>query len=1051
MKKIYSLLAVASLCTLTMFAAKSYVMAAAEGEDAGTDAPASEIQGTPFKLSAGSGCDIPLPSGTPVTYNFSGQWNSVELVPNTFKVEEVDSVVIKFAEAPACYYNVPYKKSADGDIATWNAVGDQEGKTQWNIAVTEDIYGLWIQNTQEGPSSFVFLEAYSVKKDGTHEPIKLNCGWGASTRVDVEMTSATATLSGKWGGVTVSNDILGKEGRKTLRIYTDEETDLTDFPIQWCIKTVDGTDAWPQIGVINAHYAECKIDDTLQSIFLQYTDDQTRTLGIKAITWELSEIPVVEPGDYIVKNVATGKYLGGANSWGTQASLVDHGSIFTLTILEDGKYTLDSHTYNSDAQHFLGNNAYVDANAYGFNLYRVEGGVAIAIDENNAFGAPAEGSALATGLAYDDAAAAWEFISYDQMIASLKNATETSPLDATFAIKAPNFNRNHYTKETYPWIVSDDCINKNLQGGMNENKCAESYHSTFDIYQILTGMPNGVYALQAQGFYRADGEFTNTPVFYINEETGEFPVRTGSENSMNDASNSFSAGKYSINLIYVQVENGEIRLGVKNETETNLWCIWDNFELTYYGADANITDLKNAALIAKVDELLAEIKLLNEEYAETKMETSAKQALGYYADENNKPSVSNEEELNAAIETLTNVINNAKNSVNEYAQARKMADIYAKYAEGAGIALNMEDFDLNYENGTLSLEEGNPIINEYKTGLDQLIDEGKNITEDFIQNAGFETRNVEGWTAEGLHIAGNKNFPLMTGEDFVEMWTPGPGTLAEAKIEQTVTLPAGKYLLTAEAQLLQQGDATVTPEGFYLFAGDKQTWISNIATTFAVSFTLEEETEIALGAKVKSCTGNWASIDNFQLFAMNYDLTKEMFMKWDNYDATAKPVGDGNGAYDFGVSTGLPYGDDMVFGNKFADLTNYSVLALTVTEGTPCLFFNRPGMGCYQPGYIEIKSENSPYVIGVKENVWYIDLAKITVKDGYAHLNCIRGADWNYVTITEAKLYVKDNITTGINETFANTTQNGKFLQNGKIVIMKNGKAYTTTGTRILK
>lgn len=761
----------------------------------------------------------------------------------------------------------------------------------------------------------------------------------------------------------------------------------------------------------------------------------------------------IADGDYLIKNVATGKYLGGANSWGTQASLVDHGSIFTITKLEDGKYTLDSHTYNSEPQHFLGNGAYVDANAYGFNLYQVEGGVAIAIDENNAFGAPAEGSALATGLAYDDAAAAWEFIPYDQMIASLKDATETSPLDATFAIKAPNFNRNHYTKETYPWIVSDDCTNKNLQGGMNENMCAESYHSTFDIYQILTGMPNGVYALQAQGFYRADGEFTNTPVFYINEETGEFPVKTGSENSMNDASNSFSAGKYSINPIYVQVENGEIRLGVKNETETNLWCIWDNFELTYYGADANITDLKNAALIAKIDELLAEIKLLNEEYAETKMETSAKQALAYYADENNKPSVSNEEELNAAIETLTNVISNAKNSVAEYAQARKTADIYAKYAEGAGIALNMEDFDSNYENGTLSLEEGNPIANEYKAGLNQLISDGKNVTEDFIQNAGFETRNVEGWTAEGLHIAGNKNFPLMTGEDFVEMWTPGPGTLAEAKIEQTVTLPAGKYLLTAEAQLLQQGDATVTPEGFYLFAGDKQTWISNIATTFAVSFTLEEETEIALGAKIESCTGNWASIDNFQLFALksDCDLTKEMFMKWDNYDATANPVGEGNGAYDFGVSTGLPYGDDMVFGSKFADLTGYSVLALTVTEGTPWLFFNRPGMGGHQPGYIEINSENSPYVIGVKENVWYIDLAKITVKDGYVHLNCIRGADWNYVTITEAKLYVEDNITTGINETFANTTQNGKFLQNGKIVIMKNGKAYTTTGTRILK
>jgi hypothetical protein len=102
--------------------------------------------------------------------------------------------------------------------------------------------------------------------------------------------------------------------------------------------------------------------------------------------------------------------------------------------------------------------------------------------------------------------------------------------------------------------------------------------------QTITDVPNGVYELTAQGFYRQDGEDNdNMPVFYINDQTAEFPLMTGTENSMTDASHSFSEGKYTIEPIRVVVTDGTITVGAKNEANVNLWCIWDNFELNYYG------------------------------------------------------------------------------------------------------------------------------------------------------------------------------------------------------------------------------------------------------------------------------------------------------------------------------------------------------------------------------------------------------------------------------------------------------------------------------------
>ena len=181
-------------------------------------------------------------------------------------------------------------------------------------------------------------------------------------------------------------------------------------------------------------------------------------------------------------------------------------------------------------------------------------------------------------------------------LAEMADATPENPADATFLLQNPNFNRND--QRVAAWVVSDDCTNKNLNGGNNVNNCAESYHSTFTISQTITDAPKGTYELRAQGFYRQDNDATeDAPVFFINDKTTEVPVKTGEEGSMSAASESFTAGLYNCEPVAVFVENGTLTVGVK-ATGANQWVIFDNFRLTYYGSQntVGISEVNNNVL-----------------------------------------------------------------------------------------------------------------------------------------------------------------------------------------------------------------------------------------------------------------------------------------------------------------------------------------------------------------------------------------------------------------------------------------------------------------------
>lgn len=300
----------------------------------------------------------------------------------------------------------------------------------------------------------------------------------------------------------------------------------------------------------------------------------------------------LEAGNYILQNVATGKYFGGANSWGTRASLTDHPEYVTLAKLEDGAYTIESRYSNGEGQNFLGSNYFVDnGNPMALTITPVGEGIYTINctgDEGTGFLGYDGSTTILSGVLADgkSEAAQWRITSVEDLVAAMPEASVDNPQDVTFLIKDANFGRNN--RDAAAWIWETE--NHNISGA-NENFCAESWTHTFVLSQEIE-LPNGVYMLNAQAaltdYTGAYDKRADYPVVYANNESVQFCEMEEDDRatSMAKLSGSFSAGKYFVDPIILEVTDGKMTIGAKCDA-TDYWCIFDNFSLTYF-ADADI-------------------------------------------------------------------------------------------------------------------------------------------------------------------------------------------------------------------------------------------------------------------------------------------------------------------------------------------------------------------------------------------------------------------------------------------------------------------------------
>lgn len=618
-------------------------------------------------------------------------------------------------------------------------------------------------------------------------------------------------------------------------------------------------------------------------------------LGLNAQTWTASDLA---EGKYVFQNVATGRYLGPSNSWGTQASLLEASHFNTLHKISDGVYTIESQVSNGGNNYFL-NGSFMDGPASNFTIQdNGEGVFTISRDGSTYYGYDGSSKVVATNLADPNSAnAQWKIMAYDEVYA---DASEENPVDVTYMILCSNFDRNH--RSASAWTM--EASNKNLCGGKNENKCAESYRAAFTLSQTIS-VPDGYYKVRAQA---ALTDYANTganfPVVYATSGasmvTRPFNTMKNGEASMDAISDQFASGNYWTEYTdVVAVANGSLTVGVKG-TRTDTWCIWDNFQLMYMGP------LPLSVYKEEFDKVVASAKAVK-----GTVPAAVYANIESVINEKDK-AYESKEEYSAAATAITDAVNTNATAqiVAAYAHYNKkkaaalaVDDDTDAYEGDARVDVSEADAEVEAATTVEEIQAAEPLIEPAVSAFLESVTLKSgyrfDITDVYLENADFEvpTKNgvlPPGWdiTITGQNCGQQNRTDKNPTEDtsdpdfgrsitnFIEAWHPSQ--LGSGVIAQTVSgLPEGTYVLECDASICHDPAGADDIVGANLFIKsplktEKQA-ISNVRLYikhYALSFVHGGEGTVEFGLENDNSNANWLSADNFKVYfagGIDYD------------------------------------------------------------------------------------------------------------------------------------------------------------------------------------
>lgn len=365
-------------------------------------------------------------------------------------------------------------------------------------------------------------------------------------------------------------------------------------------------------------------------------------------------------------------------------------------------------------------------------------------------------------------------------------------------------------------------------------KNCEVYQGTFDIYQDITNIPDGVYELSVLAFQRVaengvaskahdagteditafiyandlETPFTSPYTYGMKENSGDdFKYNLNGEevyipNSMKGmaAATTENPEAYTV-TVPMFVEGGTLRIGVREKRRpSNInnswgdWAIWDNFRLKYVGSKGDALNVVTTPLIAKAAGLLdskmnAEVRA-QLETAKTALETEA--------------TVPGIHTLSAAIEAantsieaykpLQTAIENAQTRYDENEASSTTSDV----AKGLYNAAKTTAENI-YNNGTVADAEIPAAIKALNEGVtkyvihDVIADASETKPAEItkvIVNSDFATMNSTGWEVKDGSMGFQANNNIEAGEFYN----------CTFNLQQSlVGLPAGMYRLTTQA------------------------------------------------------------------------------------------------------------------------------------------------------------------------------------------------------------------------------------------------------------
>ena len=211
-------------------------------------------------------------------------------------------------------------------------------------------------------------------------------------------------------------------------------------------------------------------------------------------------------GDFYLYNVGAGKFLNAgdrAANWGTNACLsANYGLDFTLEA-NGTNYNLNSKNSNGGASNYLATSLWTDGAATPWTFTSVGEKVYNISNGENYLAANAAGDDVELTTSNDGNNARWILVSRASVIDAMSSATKDSPMNISFLLGAPDFNRNDTRAQNgKSWIWTNADGNVTVAGPNAERGTfgCEFWNNTFDINQTLTEMPDGTYEFKIAGY-----------------------------------------------------------------------------------------------------------------------------------------------------------------------------------------------------------------------------------------------------------------------------------------------------------------------------------------------------------------------------------------------------------------------------------------------------------------------------------------------------------------------------------------------------------------------
>lgn len=405
-----------------------------------------------------------------------------------------------------------------------------------------------------------------------------------------------------------------------------------------------------------------------------------------------------------------------------------------------------------------------------------------------------------------------------------ENTNASDPKDYTSFITNPSYDDNNNTG----WSGDAPAFQSYTD--------AEFYNKNYNYYQVIKGLPQGVYAVSVQAFYRAgysDVSYThyvqddehNAKLFAVVggdtvtanivnpiAEAVDSKLGTGSEsevtrndgtkvyipNNMQAAEYYFTQGKYN-NTLFFAVEADSTVIGLnKTRTLSGDWTLFDNWTLKYYGkkADAYTMALENVKAAAPqfsnvTDETLITAGVLD----------NYKSLLDSYT------SATTWAEVQAASKAISEAAQAVSDNIDAWAAYQAAIDqansqvINDDKIQGDDKDALADYVGDDYENIVAELAlttdevkaETEKVEQMTKDAIDNGITEGTDVTSKYLVNANFETTTGSntGWIVSKAS-GGNVAYGGNSANHCFEAWNN-----ANFDIYQEVeNAPVGVYTIT---------------------------------------------------------------------------------------------------------------------------------------------------------------------------------------------------------------------------------------------------------------